>query len=244
MGNLYIAEGLDIRRVGLDGVISTFQNIAANLAFGPDGSLYASSTTVSAIQPTGVVVLVAGNGLFYPTCYPFPGNFGFGACPPPPTPPHLGDGGAATQATILPAGIAVDNTSNLYIADKQGRIREVASATGVIATIAAGQLNTPRAVALDAAGNLYIADYGNFRIQRVPTDGSVTTIAGNGSQGHSGDGGLALDAQLLGPTALTVDADGNVYVSDRLDPGIEAYRALLNLQRFQHKIDGLWQALF
>jgi DNA-binding beta-propeller fold protein YncE len=84
----------------------------------------------------------------------------------------------------------------------------------MITTVPAGMLNKPMAVALDAAGNLYIADYGNSRVQKLSTDGAVTTIAGNGSQGHSGDGGLALDAQLLGPTGLAVDADGNVYVSD------------------------------
>jgi sugar lactone lactonase YvrE len=209
LGNLYIADGLlaDIRKVGLDGVISTFQNIpATNLAFGPDGSLYASATTVNEILPTGAVVPVARNGFFYPYCYP-----NYGVCP---TPPPLGDGGPATQATIFPAGMAVDSANNLYIADTQGRIREVFSSTGVIATIAAGYLKTPMAVALDAAGNLYIADYSNFQVQKVSTDGTVTTIAGNGSQGHSGDGGLALNAQLLGPTGLVVNADGNIYVSD------------------------------
>jgi sugar lactone lactonase YvrE len=110
--------------------------------------------------------------------------------------------------------MAVDSASNLYIADTQGRIREVVNSTGVITTIAAGQLNFPTAVAFDAAGNLYIADAGNFRIQKLSTDGAVTTIAGNGSQGHSGDGGLALNAQLYWPRGLVLDADGNVYVAD------------------------------
>lgn len=215
LGNLYIAEGFDIRKVGPDGVISTFQNIpASNLAFGPDGGLYVSARTVSEIPPTGTLAPVAGNGFFYPTCYPASGNFGFGACPPLPTPPPLGDGGPATQATIFPAGMAVDSANNLYIADVQGRIREVVYSTGVITTIAAGQLKTPMAVAFDAAGNLYIADYIAYRVQKVSTDGAITTIAGNGSYGHSGDGGLAAEAQLLGPTGLVVDADGNVYVSD------------------------------
>jgi hypothetical protein len=68
------------------------------------------------------------------------------------------------------------------------------------------------AVAFDASGNLYIAGY--FRVQKVSTDGTVATIAGNGPQGHSGDGGLAVNAQLYGPRGLVVDADGNVYVSD------------------------------
>ena len=160
---------------------------------------------------------VAGNGYVYQSLCYYPPTWNLNMppvlyCPPQPPPPPLGDGGPATQATINPAGIAVDSASNLYIADKQGRIREVVNSTGVITTIAAGQLITPTAVAFDAAGNLYISGY--FRVQMVSTDGAVTTIAGNGSQGHSGDGGLALDAQLLGPTGLVVDADGNVYVSD------------------------------
>jgi hypothetical protein len=214
-GNLYIAEGSYVRKVGLDGVISTFKFIqATNLAFGPDGGLYVSGTIVSEIMPSGAVVPVAGNGYVTPPCmYVFHGT------PPPcqilpPQPPPSGDGGPATQATIFPAGIAVDSASNLYIADRQGngRIREVVNSTGVIATIAVDQLITPAAVALDAAGNLYISGY--FRVQKVSTDGTVTTIAGNGSQGHSGDGGLAVNAQLYGPRGLVVDADGNVYLSD------------------------------
>jgi sugar lactone lactonase YvrE len=210
LGNLYITEGFDIRKVGLDGVISTFQTIAAtNLAFGPDGSLYVSATTVNEILPTGAVVPVAGNGYVYQYCYPFEER----PCPPPPPPPPpLGDGGPATQATITPTGITVDSASNVYIADKQGRIREVFSSTGVISTIIGASV--PTAVALDAAGNLYIADAGHLQIYKLSTDGTVTAIAGNGSQGHSGDGGLALNSQLSGPTGLAVDADGNVYVSD------------------------------
>jgi sugar lactone lactonase YvrE len=212
LGNLYIADWLDIRKVGLDGVISTLQNIpATNLAFGPDGSLYASATSVNEILPTGAVVPVAGNGFIYPLCV----HWDFAPpCPPPPTPPPLGDGGPATQATIFPEGMAVDSANNLYIADTQGRIRKVFNSTGAIVTIAAGALKTPMAVAFDAAGNLYIADAGNSRVQKVSTDGTVTTIAGNGSPGHSGDGGLAVDAQLGGPRGLAIDADGNIYIAD------------------------------
>ena len=207
LGNLYIAEGPDIRKVGLDGVISTFQNIpATNLAFGPDGSLYVSAWTVSEIVATGDVVPVAGNGFVPKICYPYEKG-----CFAPPAPP-LGDNGPATQATVFPAGIAVDSASNVYIADKQGRIREVFGSNGLITTIAA--VGNPTAVVFDATGNLYIADAGNSRIQKLSTDGTITTIAGNGSQGHSGDGGLAVNAQLLGPTGLAVGADGNVYVSD------------------------------
>jgi DNA-binding beta-propeller fold protein YncE len=220
LGNLYIADSLlqDIRKVGLDGVISTFLGISdnkvnPNLAFGPDGSLYLSATTVNELLPTGEFVPVAGNGFYYPppNCVGFPG-MGAPICPPLPIPPPLGDGGPATQATIFPAGIAVDSASSLYIADTQGRIREVFSSSGIIITIE--YPGRPTAVALDTEGNLYIADFGQFQVAKVSTDGAITTIAGSGSQGHSGDGGLAVNAQLLGPTGLVVDPDGNVYVSD------------------------------
>ncbi len=163
---------------GLDGVISTVQTIPANnLTFGPDGSLHVSATIVNQILPTAVVVPVAGNAFVYPYCPPW--IFGIPPLCPPPMLPPLGDGGPATQATIFPAGIAVDSASNLYIADTQGRIREVVNSTGVINTIAGAgsngysgdgglatdsQLSAPMSVVLDTAGNLYIADTGNFRV--------------------------------------------------------------------------------
>jgi sugar lactone lactonase YvrE len=78
----------------------------------------------------------------------------------------------------------------------------------------AAQLNNPQGVAVDAAGNLYIADYGNYRIRNVSPDGTIATIAGNGTQGHSGDGGLATSAQLNAPRGIAVDASGNIYVAD------------------------------
>ena len=68
------------------------------------------------------------------------------------------------------------------------------------------QLYTPTGVAVDAAGNLYIADFNNNRIRRVSTNGTITTVAGNGNAGYSGDGGAATSAQLTIPRAVAVDA--------------------------------------
>jgi hypothetical protein len=126
------------------------------------------------------------------------------------------------------ASWALDAAGAVFVADSNtNRVRKI-SPDGTITTVAGrglaaysapngdgGQATDavvrPAAVTVDSLGYLYIADSGNFRTQKVLTDGRATTIAGNGSPGHSGDGGLALDAQLLGPTGLAVDADGNVY---------------------------------
>jgi len=155
-----------------------------------------------------------------------------------------GDGGAAAGAQLdLPVSIWVDSTGNYFVSDSgNARIRVVnnqASAITVggttiqptdIATIAGGgtggdgglatsaRLALPWAVAEDAAGNLYIADQGNNRIRKVtnPTSSTatITTFAGNGSTGYSGDGGLASAATLNGPSSVAFDSSGNMYIAD------------------------------
>ena len=161
---------------------------------------------------TGVLPLVAGNG-----------TAGFS-----------GDNGPAANAQLAnPGGIAVDSAGNLYIADGYNyRIRKVSN--GVITTVAgngtpgfsgdngpatSAQLNGPAGVAVDSAGNLYIADGGNNRIRKV-SNGVITTVAGNGTLGYSGDNGPATSAQLARPVAVAVGSAGNVYVVDGLDDGI------------------------
>ena len=141
-----------------------------------------------------------------------------------------GDGGAATAAQFLfPNGVATDAAGNLYIADfGNHRIRKV-SANGIITTIAgtgtygfsgdggvatSAQLYEPSGVATDAAGNLYIADFGNNRIRKVSDNGIITTIAGTGTSGFSGDGGVATSAELNFPIGVATDAAGNLYIAD------------------------------
>jgi DNA-binding beta-propeller fold protein YncE len=127
--------------------------------------------------------------------------------------------------------VAVDPAGNLYIADQyNARIRRVDASTGIITTFAGNgqhgdwgdggaaivaRLHDPAGVALDYAGNLYIADIYNGRIRRVDTSTSIiTTVAGNGESGYSGDGWLATQAQLDLPMGVAVDLGGNLYIAD------------------------------
>src|SRR5438309_1320675 len=125
-----------------------------------------------------------------------------------------GDGGDATIANLnSPAGVAVDSSGNLYIADLGNeRIRKIAAATGIITTVAgngvlgfagdggaatSARINSPASVAQDASGNLYIAEYANHRIRKVTAaTGIITTVAGNGIYSFAGDGGAATSASL------------------------------------------------
>ncbi len=142
--------------------------------------------------------------------------------------PGLGDNVPATSVQLnFPAGVAVDQAGTVYIADTDNnRIRKVSN--GIIAAVAGNgntgysswsgaatdaELSSPYAIAVDSAGNLFIADYGNHAIRKV-TNGIISTVAGNGTAGFSGDGGPAGGAQFSYPRAIAVDSAGNLYVGD------------------------------
>lgn len=153
----------------------------------------------------------------------------------------LGDGGPALEARLkAPRGMAWDAEGNLYIADsrnhrvrmvtQEGAIRTVAG-TGVAGSSGDGgpaveaSLHLPVDLAFDAEGNLYIAEALGHRIRRISPDGRITTVAGTGARGYSGDGGPALEAALDTPQGLALDASGNLYIADlgnhrvrRVDP--------------------------
>ena len=234
-GNIYIADGGNnrIRKVtAATGLISTIagtgasgyngDNIAAataqvgnpyEIAVDGLGNVFISDTANHRIREvsaaTGIITTVAGTG----------------------TGGYSGDNGAATSAEISnPRGIAVDATDNLYIADYGNeRIRKVSN-TGIITTVAgngsggyngdniaatSAELNIPLGVAVDAAGDLYIADAGNNRVREViAATGVITTVAGNGTGGFSGDDGAATSAELNGDHALTLDNTGDIYLTD------------------------------
>ncbi|WP_026260880.1 NHL repeat-containing protein [Spirosoma luteum] len=196
-----------------DGSAATAANLAnpAGVVVDGSGNLYIADQQnhrIRKVAPSGIITTVAGTG-----------SYGFS-----------GDGGAATAATLAnPAGIALDGSGNLYIADSQNhRIRKVAT-NGIITTVAgtgtagyggdgaaatAASLNNPVGVTVDGTGNLYIADALNHRIRKVASSGIITTVAGTGTAGFSGDGAAATAATLNAPAGVTVDASGNLYIAD------------------------------
>ncbi|MBU6402749.1 MAG: SMP-30/gluconolactonase/LRE family protein, partial [Verrucomicrobia bacterium] len=142
---------------------------------------------------------------------------------------NLGDGRPAIRASLnRPGGMAVDSLGNLFIVDSwSARIRKV-DTNGIIWTVAGGGSSSPGdgkaatnailmnavGVAVDTAGNLFIAESGRNRIRKVDTNGIISTVAGNGASGYGGDSRLATDARLTSPSAVAVDAAGNLYISD------------------------------
>jgi RHS repeat-associated protein len=233
-GSLYIADAYNsrIRRVSPDGMITTVAGIGVNgygvgysgdggpatqaqlnypgdVAIGPDGSLYIADSTnhrVRRVGLDGIITTVAGNGMA-----------GSG-----------GDGGLATQAQLnFPYGLTVGPDASLYVAEYRGqRVRRVGP-DRIITTVAgtgtpgyagdggpatAAQLYSPWALAVGPDGSLYIADISNNCIRRVSPDGRITTVAGNGTSGHSGDGGPATQAQFRRLYRLAVGPDGSLYI--------------------------------
>jgi uncharacterized protein (TIGR03437 family) len=228
-GNIYIADTANnvVRKVTAAGAIST---IAGNgtAGFGGDGG---AATSAQLNGPQGIVVDPAGNIYISDTqnarvrkitgntisTVAGNGTAGFG-----------GDNGAATSAQLnIPIGLALDAANNLYIADfSNNRIRKVSG--GAITTVAGSglagysgdggapvnaQLTTPAGVAVDASGNLYIGDTGNNAVRMV-SGGIITTVAGTGLAGYSGDNGQATSAMVGNPTCVTVDSSGSLYVTD------------------------------
>ena len=141
-----------------------------------------------------------------------------------------GDNGQAVSATVAnPAAVAYDATGNLYIADAQNQVIREVSKAGVITVVAGTEategysgdngpatsatLDTPTGIAVDANGNIFIADSHNNRIREV-SSGTITTIAGTGTAGFSGDNAAATLAQLALPSAVAVDISGNIYIAD------------------------------
>ena len=238
VGNLYIADYIDsmddcgdefysgrVLKVTADGTTTTTvdaigqglrapQGIAADAA----GNVYVADSIagmVVEITPGGLIKTAAGNTYSYEY-----------QCPAYVTPSDIG-------TLICPGGVAVDSAGNLYVSDSgRGRIARITPQGDVTNLVGDGTpetywgdggkatdsaLDAPLGVAVDNAGNLYISDSKNSRVRKVSIDGVITTVAGTGIPGHSGDGGPAVNAKLMGPAGLALDASGNLYIADYAD---------------------------
>jgi trimeric autotransporter adhesin len=209
----YSGDGGPAVSAELNGPVGVALDASGNLYIADDGNDVIRKVAAA----TGIITTVAG----------LPGGSGFS-----------GDGGPAVKAHLNhPFGIAADASGNLYIADTQNNvIREVSASTGIITTAAgngygagtnpggfsgdngpatSAELSYPEGVALDISGNLYIADTLNMRVREVDaSNGIITTVAGNGVQGSSGDNGAATSAELNHMMGISADALGNLYIAD------------------------------
>jgi hypothetical protein len=231
VGNIYIADGGNqrIRKISPDGTITTVVgngtsgysgdggqatnaqlNYPIRVALDAVGNIYISdwgNNVIRKVDVFGIISTIAGTGVNG----------------------YSGDGGLAINAQLNnPAGLAFDAQNNLYVALESGRVRKITPG-GIISTVAGtsvrgyngdgglainAQLNSPEGVAFDANGNLYIADNGGHRIRKVNPYGFISTFAGTGVAGFSGDGGPADQAQIYYPGSITVEGNGNFIVTD------------------------------
>ena len=231
LGNAYIADvSLNrIRKVSTTGTISTYAGngicgyngeglpSAKAMLCGPTGMtldhsgnlVFAEQSTsrVRSISKTGKITTIAGNGVAA----------------------NSGDGGLATAASIgQPFWPTYDSAGNLFISEEVFCVVRKVDTSGIISTVAgtgtcgfsgdggkatAAMLNGPRGLAFDSSGNLYIADWANHRVRKVDTSGNITTFAGTGKAGYSGDGGPATKANIGSPRALVVQGSA-LYISN------------------------------
>ncbi len=218
-GNIFVCDWNNnaIRKINSSGIISTIVYCSSGpsgVAVDATGNIYFSlfgSNQIFKQTISGLTTIIAGNG-----------NVGYS-----------GDGGPATSAQFTgPYGLAVDASGNVFVADKiNNRIRKI-STSGIITSIAGNgiagfggdgglaifaKLNNPTGIDIDLSGNIYIADQNNHRIRKINSAGIITTIAGIGTAGYSGDGGLAVTAKLDTPDEVTVDASGNIYIAEYMN---------------------------
>ena len=206
-------------------------NLPSAVTLDGAGNLYIADTGNNVVRmisaATGIITTVAGNGS------------GCGG-----QTDNVGDGCPATSAKLSsPQGVTVDFGGNLFIADTANqRIRRVDAVTGIITTVAgdgftkpdgsggytgdglpatAAELNGPEAIAFDPSLNMFIADSANNVVREVSAaTGNISTFAGNGTGGNTGNGSAATAAELRVPSGVAVDPAGNVYIADTQNAAI------------------------
>jgi len=227
-GNTYVTAGAKICKINTAHIVSTIAGTGISGYSGDGGS----ATSALMIRPGALARDISGN--FYISqalrirkidmagiINLFAGNNTYG---------YSGDGGPATAAAINGSGgICTDNLGNIYFADMDNNVIRKISNEGTISTFAgtgvagysgdggaatAATFRHIHDVTFDIWGNMYFTDGYNSCVRKIDRNGIVSTIAGNGTGGFSGDGGPALLAQLSGPTYIAVDKKGNIYVSD------------------------------
>jgi sugar lactone lactonase YvrE len=206
-GGSLLGDGGPATKAAFCGTSDVTLDAAGNMYIA-DGGIYCSGPgghTVRKVNPHGTITTVAGTG----------------------EPGFSGDGGPATKARLnVPFAVAVDREGNLYITDESNyRIRKV-DKDGIITTFAgtgedrhsgdggpatSAQLRDPGGIAFDARGNLYVADYTSVR--KIDPSGTITTVAGTGEVGFSGDDGPATEAKLTAYD-VALDHKGNIYICD------------------------------
>lgn len=257
-GNLYFADAYNnrVRKIDTAGIITTVagnggsayngDSIMATSAavydphymtFDRNGNLYITDLgnhRIRKVNTSGIITTIAGTGVAG----------------------YTGDNGPADIAEINdPSGIALDDTGNIYFADYLENVVRKIDTAGIITTFAGGGtighigdggpadsavLGAPAGLTIDTNGNIYIAEIDGERIRKVTmASGIITTVAGDGTFGFSGDDGAATNAELSNPTGVVVDNNGNMYIADFSNDRIRYVTAALRVVQLNNAIESL-----
>jgi len=237
LGNLFIADAGNnvIRKLDVSGIITTVagNGFGAGTSSGGYSGNSGAATDAELYSPTDIVIDASGNMFIADggnnvirkvnTSGIISTIAGTG------TSGYSGNGGAAILADFSPYGLTIDNIGNIYFTDGNNPSIRKINTSGIITTIAgngtvgntgdngpatAAKLHIPGGIAISASGNIYVTDWASHCVRKISAVGIITTIAGNGTAGNTGDGDMATSAELNAPNGVTVDDSENIYISD------------------------------